>query len=301
MGNEDGRPSRIRPAREVALVSLRCRAPLAQLAEQQTLNLRVRGSSPWRRTRWPGVICDSRGLVEAVSGRSCAESLVSEGTENVDSSPLKVLDVAGDHGHAVDPRRCRNKRVDHRERLGVLLTAPGRGDAESDGENPVFERGLDIPEPALERGSLVPVSPAANSRDPLLNFAHGQHGDVQPVGRRGCDRLGYARRRLELARLRQHVGGEQVRHRSASRSTARPKSALRSASTSAKTLAMSSSFGPPSKMLARSTAGRVSLRYSAISTTTATASPCRVMTCGPSLVAARIISLKRCLASWICQ
>src|ERR1700761_3813156 len=29
----------------------RCqRAPLAQLAEQQTLNLRVRGSSPWRRT-----------------------------------------------------------------------------------------------------------------------------------------------------------------------------------------------------------------------------------------------------------
>jgi hypothetical protein len=25
-------------------------APLAQLAEQQTLNLRVRGSSPWRRT-----------------------------------------------------------------------------------------------------------------------------------------------------------------------------------------------------------------------------------------------------------
>jgi hypothetical protein len=51
MGKEDRRPPRIRPAREVALVSLRCRAPLAQLAEQQTLNLRVRGSSPWRRTR----------------------------------------------------------------------------------------------------------------------------------------------------------------------------------------------------------------------------------------------------------
>ena len=28
-------------------------APLAQLAEQQTLNLRVRGSSPWRRTSSP--------------------------------------------------------------------------------------------------------------------------------------------------------------------------------------------------------------------------------------------------------
>jgi hypothetical protein len=34
------------------LASGRCqRAPLAQLAEQRTLNPRVRGSSPWRRTR----------------------------------------------------------------------------------------------------------------------------------------------------------------------------------------------------------------------------------------------------------
>ena len=34
------------------LTSARCqRAPLAQLAEQRTLNPRVRGSSPWRRTR----------------------------------------------------------------------------------------------------------------------------------------------------------------------------------------------------------------------------------------------------------
>src|ERR1700761_927222 len=33
-------------------------APLAQFAEQQTLNLRVRGSSPWRRTcsHRPGVM-----------------------------------------------------------------------------------------------------------------------------------------------------------------------------------------------------------------------------------------------------
>src|SRR5215472_3233025 len=33
------------------LPSLGCNAPLAQLAEQRTLNPRVRGSSPWRRTR----------------------------------------------------------------------------------------------------------------------------------------------------------------------------------------------------------------------------------------------------------
>src|ERR1019366_3397419 len=32
-------------------------APLAQLAEQQTLNLRVRGSSPWRRTHSELELC----------------------------------------------------------------------------------------------------------------------------------------------------------------------------------------------------------------------------------------------------
>src|SRR2546430_6832236 len=34
-----------------AMVSDVANAPLAQLAEQRTLNPRVRGSSPWRRTR----------------------------------------------------------------------------------------------------------------------------------------------------------------------------------------------------------------------------------------------------------
>jgi hypothetical protein len=46
----DTRP--IRRSRRSLLTSGRCqRAPLAQLAEQRTLNPRVRGSSPWRRTR----------------------------------------------------------------------------------------------------------------------------------------------------------------------------------------------------------------------------------------------------------
>src|SRR6266849_7817684 len=96
-----------------------------------------------------------------------AGGLLSEGVEDLDSGQLEVLDVAGDHGHAVYPRRCCNERVDHREGLRVLLTAPGSGDREGDRENPVLEPGLHIPEPALEGGSLVPVSPAANpSRSP---------------------------------------------------------------------------------------------------------------------------------------
>ena len=87
---------------------------------------------------------------------------------------------------------------------------------------------------------------------------------------------------------RTNVGVEQVGHMPASSSTAHPKSALRSASISAKTSVVpSSSFGPPNRMLARSAEGRVSLRYPPISTTTATSSPCRVMTCGPSLVTVR--------------
>jgi hypothetical protein len=76
---------------------------------------------------------------------------------------------------------CRDEGVDHREGLCVLLTAPGSGDRESDRENPVFEPGLHIPEPALEGRGLVPVSPAANSRDSLLDLAQGQYGDMEPV------------------------------------------------------------------------------------------------------------------------
>src|ERR1700687_3092724 len=44
-----GRQAIRKPGRRLATIS-EVRAPLAQLAEQQTLNLRVRGSSPWRRT-----------------------------------------------------------------------------------------------------------------------------------------------------------------------------------------------------------------------------------------------------------
>jgi hypothetical protein len=61
-----------------------------------------------------------------------SDCLFSEGVEHLDSGQLKVLDVAGDHGHAMHPRRCCNERVDHREGLRVLLTAPGSGDREGD-------------------------------------------------------------------------------------------------------------------------------------------------------------------------
>jgi hypothetical protein len=43
--------------------------------------------------------------------------LASKRVQHRDSGKLEVLDVAGDHGHAVYPRRCRDERVDHRERL----------------------------------------------------------------------------------------------------------------------------------------------------------------------------------------
>jgi hypothetical protein len=81
---------------------------------------------------------------------SATVGLLSEGVENPDSGQLEVLDVAGDHGHAVHPRRCCNERVDHRERMRVRLTAPGSGDREGDREHPVLEPGLHIPEPAFE-------------------------------------------------------------------------------------------------------------------------------------------------------
>ena len=56
------------------------------------------------------------------------DGLLGEGVERLDSSQFKILHVAGDHGHAVHPRCGRNERVDHRDGLRVLLTAPGDSD-----------------------------------------------------------------------------------------------------------------------------------------------------------------------------
>jgi long-chain acyl-CoA synthetase len=50
----------------------------------------------------------------------------------------------------VHSRRRRDERVDHREGLRQLLTAPGRGNREGDGKDPTLERGFHIPEPALD-------------------------------------------------------------------------------------------------------------------------------------------------------
>jgi hypothetical protein len=74
-----------------------------------------------------------------------------------------------------NPRRCRDERVNHRQGLRVLLTAPGSSDRDSDRENPVLEPGLHVPEPALKGGGLLLVTPAADSRDPLLDLAQAQH------------------------------------------------------------------------------------------------------------------------------
>jgi AcrR family transcriptional regulator len=43
--------------------------------------------------------------------------LATKRVQHRDSGKLEVLDLAGDDGHAVYPRRCRDERVDNRERL----------------------------------------------------------------------------------------------------------------------------------------------------------------------------------------
>jgi hypothetical protein len=102
--------------------------------------------------------------------------LFGEGVEDRDSGQFEVLDVAGDYGHTVHPRRCGDERVDYRERLRVLLTAPGCGDREGDREHPVFEPDLHIPEPAFEGGGLVLVS-----RPRTLAIPCGERDDAQVV------------------------------------------------------------------------------------------------------------------------
>ena len=43
--------------------------------------------------------------------------LATKRVQHRDSGKLEVLDLAGDDGHAAYPRRCRDERVDNRERL----------------------------------------------------------------------------------------------------------------------------------------------------------------------------------------
>src|SRR5271155_1338451 len=99
-------------------------------------------------------------------------------------------------------RGRRDERVHHRDGRCVLLTAPGGGNAEGHWQDPILEPGLYLPEPALEGEGLVPVPPAENSGDPLLDLAQGEHGDVQLARRRGRDPIRDAYRWLAPARLR---------------------------------------------------------------------------------------------------
>src|SRR5690242_271226 len=77
-------------------------------------------------------------------------ALRGEGVEDRDPGLLVVLDVAGDHGQAVDLRRGGDERVDWREGLLLWLASPGGGDREGDRENPVLEPGLEVLEPAFQ-------------------------------------------------------------------------------------------------------------------------------------------------------
>ena len=80
-------------------------APLAQLAEQRTLNPRVRGSSPWRRTRSDLVCLPSPASSERPFGaggcsmaarlhRSCTRTALSSGLES--AAPAIRSGVRGD-------------------------------------------------------------------------------------------------------------------------------------------------------------------------------------------------------------
>jgi hypothetical protein len=99
----DTRP--IRGSGRFLLTSGRCqRAPLAQLAEQRTLNPRVRGSSPWRRTRSDLGFYDSRSIFYGCSV------------------------VARAHGPG-NPEACQKRPVRHRiwgHGAGIALPRPVR-------------------------------------------------------------------------------------------------------------------------------------------------------------------------------
>jgi hypothetical protein len=95
-------------------------------------------------------------------------SLPGERIEDRDSGWLEVLDVAGDHGQAVDLRRGGDEGVDWRERLLLWLASPGGGDREGDRENPVHEPGLEVVELTPATGKASRAVPSAVAAKPAI-------------------------------------------------------------------------------------------------------------------------------------
>src|SRR5580704_17093024 len=139
--------------RRLLLRSQRSDAPLAQLAEQRTLNPRVRGSSPWRRTRSDLGFCCSRSFVLILYGAALdlRRVQVARGAVRREDDPgltggeQHLLAVREGVGGAGSPVRAlpadgvgvpvaQDDRLTGRDRLRVLRTAavflePRRRDA----------------------------------------------------------------------------------------------------------------------------------------------------------------------------
>src|SRR5262245_41887572 len=108
------------------------------------------------------------------------------------SGSIEILSVAADHGPSVHPGCRGNKRIDHRDWLLERLTAPCARIAQRDGHNALRKPSFDSPEPALKCCGLLLISPVADARDPLLDLAKAQYGDIEPIRGRRRYPLGHA-------------------------------------------------------------------------------------------------------------
>jgi hypothetical protein len=81
--------------------------------------------------------------------------LVSEGVKNLNPCSLEVLGVPRDNRQAVHLGGGSDQPVYDGKRLRVLLAPPGGGDRQRDGQDPVRESELDLPQPARKAGCLL--------------------------------------------------------------------------------------------------------------------------------------------------
>jgi hypothetical protein len=152
-------------------------------------------------------------------------------------------------------------------------------------------------EPPLDGTRFRHVAAVSGTFDSSADLAdaHCRHGSAPWNKRRHKCRVGLLCR--SATRQREHIGVDQVSHRSTSRG--KPSGAQRSAITVSRRSAMSLPIGPPRS--ASDGVGAVSFRYSLMPTTATTSLPLRATIRGRCVHASSTNQLHCCCAPWSCH
>src|SRR6266702_1857104 len=276
----------------LALTHWRRPTPITDQASCLTRTVWI-SSTAWRNSR--GVLPShaKRGRLDGSGPASCCGL---EGIQQSHACAGQIGGVAGDQGPPPHLGRGGQQAIDDRKGIGNVQATPFLRYLGSDWDDAVRVVPEQRGQPGLVHRGLSRVT-APQPLDSLADLADYQNAQVQLETGHGCQPSLDIGIGCRLAGLGDDVGIEEIAHqlmtaacqpaRSSSSYTTRARSDGRGISRAARS-------GPESRKSLKSGLLPLRRRYSSILTTTATSSPWRVTTWGPSSCACLTISLKRC-------